>query len=418
MGLGLVVGGSVASCANGDPTGLGGEAASASTAGSSQAGKGGTASAGRGQGGMSTGGVTATGGVSASGGSGGAGTGTGGSAGGSSGNGVGGSVSSGGTTGGITTGGASGSGAMSGMAGSTASGGTTGGACDDLPPNNGQTCVNAVSYGWCTQDWLGNSCRRTCGKCTGGGTGGTNGTGGMNGGSGNSGGNVAPPPDIQGGMQAWGSRYWDCCKPACGWSANVGGRSPAKSCDKSGNSLGDVNAKNACESGGSAFACWSDRPWSVGDKLSYGFVAKNDTCGRCYHVQFTGTSHNGSQDMSTQALAGKHMIVQVINNGAIASDQFDFLIPGGGVGLLDACSNQWGTSDLGAQYGGFLAGCNGDKTCVKNKCQQVFAGKQDLLDGCDWFLGWFAAADNPNFTYEKIACPAEITQRSGLSDPG
>src|SRR5262249_20274649 len=157
-------------------------------------------------------------------------------------------------------------------------------------------------------------------------------------------------------------------------------------------------------------ACWDDRPWQVGDKLSYGFVAKNDTCGRCYHIQFTGQSHNGSQDMSAQGLNGKHMIVQVINNGAIAADQFDILIPGGGVGLLNACTNQWNSSDLGAQYGGFLAGCNGDHTCVKNKCQQVFAGKQDLLDGCDWFLGWFGGADNPTFTYEKIACPAAITQ--------
>lgn len=337
-------------------------------------------------GGMSVAGTTANGGTLAMGGSGGSqgGTGTGGTLS-SGGNGVGGTSMGAGTGGTVASGGSGGSGAMSGMGGTFPNGGRGGSA--------------------------GGAGRM--------GSGGMAGSGGTtsSGGSGNSSG-VAPPPDIQGGMTAWGSRYWDCCKPACGWSAHVSNGSPAHSCDKSGNVLGDNNAKNACESGGNAYACFSDRPWQVGDKLSYGYVAKNDTCGRCFHIQFTGTSHNGSQDMSSQSLVGKHMIVQVINNGAIASDQMDFLIPGGGVGALDACTNNQLSGDLGAQYGGFLAGCNGDHACVQNKCNTVFAGKQDMLDGCTWFLGWFNGADNPNFTYQKIACPSEITQRSGLNDPG
>jgi hypothetical protein len=112
------------------------------------------------------------------------------------------------------------------------------------------------------------------------------------------------------------------------------------------------------------------------------------------------------------------MIVQVINNGGVAQDQFDLLIPGGGVGALNACSTQWGSSDLGAQYGGFLAGCNGSTSCVQQKCQSIFGDKPDLLAGCNWFLGWFGAADNPNMTAKQIACPALLKQWSGLSDPG
>lgn len=190
-------------------------------------------------------------------------------------------------------------------------------------------------------------------------------------------------------------------------------------CDKSNNVLGDKNAKNACESGGSAFMCWSGVPWAVSDTLALGFAAasgSNYTCGRCYQIQFNGQGHNGSP--GSPQLNNKTMIVQVINNGGVQADQFDLLIPGGGVGLLNACSNQWGTSDLGAQYGGFLAGCNGDKNCVKQKCQTVFNGKPDLLEGCDWFLNWFGGADNPSFIFKQIACPAAITQKSGLSDPG
>src|SRR4029077_1243256 len=129
-----------------------------------------------------------------------------------------------------------------------------------------------------------------------------------------------------------------------------------------------------------------------------------DPCGRCYQLQFTGGSHNGGSNAGTQSLNGKTMIVQVTNIGGIEATQFDLLIPGGGVGANNACSRQWGSSDLGATYGGFLAGCNGSKDCVRNKCTTIFANKPDLLAGCNWFLGWFNAADNPNFVYQRIAC--------------
>jgi hypothetical protein len=164
--------------------------------------------------------------------------------------------------------------------------------------------------------------------------------------------------------------------------------------------------------------CWSGVPWQVGPNLSYGFAAasgSNYKCGRCYQLQFTGGGHDGQNN---SAVNGKMMIVQVINNGGVASDQFDILVPGGGVGQFNACSKQWGTSDLGAQYGGFLAGCNGNKSCVQQKCQTVFGDKPDLLAGCNWFLGWYGGADNPTMQAKQIACPSMIKQKSGLSDPG
>jgi len=136
----------------------------------------------------------------------------------------------------------------------------------------------------------------------------------------------------------------------------------------------------------------------------------NYSCGRCYQLQFNGSGHNGASNN----LNGKMMIVQIINNGGVASDQFDLLIPGGGVGALNACSNQWGVnnSDLGAQYGGFLANCSGDlnakKSCVMNKCNQIFANRADLLAGCTWFVNWFEVADNPNMVVKEITCPAML----------
>jgi hypothetical protein len=224
-----------------------------------------------------------------------------------------------------------------------------------------------------------------------------------------------PPPITSGGQNAWASRYWDCCKPACGWTGNTGGRTPVRSCNMQNQPLSGYMDRNACEGGGTAFMCWNGAPWQVGPNLSYGYVAAsgpNYSCGKCFQLQFTGSSHNGNS-ASTAALNGKTMIVQVINNGGVAQDQFDLLIPGGGVGALNACSNQWGVSnsDLGAQYGGFLAGCNGNTSCVQQKCQQIFGNKPDLLAGCNWFLGWYGAADNPNLIYKEIACPQMLKDR-------
>jgi hypothetical protein len=196
-----------------------------------------------------------------------------------------------------------------------------------------------------------------------------------------------------------------------------------KSCDRNNQSLGgNYDVQNACDGNANgAYMCWSGAPWSVSDSLSYGFAAVTGSsyvCGRCYQLQFTGSGHSGANGGAV-ALNGKTMIVQVINNGGVGGDQFDLLIPGGGVGANNACSTQWGSSvDLGQQFGGYLAECNGNQSCVQQKCNDAFSGKPELLAGCNWFLGWFKAADNPNLVFKQIACPAAITQRSGLSDPG
>ncbi|HTQ04011.1 MAG TPA: hypothetical protein VMI54_09145 [Polyangiaceae bacterium] len=378
-------------------------------------------SAGNGSGATTAAGSTSTGASGMHGGMSGAG-GTGGSTGGSSATGgTGGSLSTGGTgTGGSATGGSVGTGGSAGLAtgGGSGTGSSTGGMSGHA--GSGATGAGGRSNG--------GAAGRSSGGASSGGTnnGGMSSGGTSNGGSsgfGNNGG-VAPPADISGGSQGWASRYWDCCKPACGWTGNTNGRNPIKSCDKSDNTLSDNNATNACQGGGTAFMCWKDAPWAVGDDLAYGFAAasgSNYVCGRCFHIQFDGGTHNGGMQAASASLKGKHMIVQVINNGGVQNDQFDLLIPGGGVGALNACTSngdQLGSVDLGAQYGGLLTECNGDVGCTQQKCNTAFAGKQDLLDGCNWFLTWFAGADNPSFTYKQIACPSDITNLSGLPDSG
>ena len=311
----------------------------------------------------------------------------------------------------------------SGGDGSASSGASTGGAS-----TGGKDGASTGGKGGTSTGGKGGTSGATGGK--GGTSGGKGGSGGMSGGNSQGGAAgaavVVQPPPLTDGTPGWATRYWDCCKPACGWQERVGaGRTPIQSCTQDDQPLSDVKARNACESGGTAYMCHALQPWAVSDTLSYGYAAVskgNDFCGKCYQLQFTGGSHNSNVDAGSKALLGKTMIVQAINNGGVGGDQFDLLVPGGGVGALDACSKQWGTTDLGERYGGFFLACQKandfdyakSKACATAKCESVFANKPELLTGCKWFTGWFGAPDNPAVTYKEVTCPDAITKNSGL----
>jgi hypothetical protein len=238
------------------------------------------------------------------------------------------------------------------------------------------------------------------------------GAGGSSSSSTSNGGSISVQP-ITNGSDGWASRYWDCCKPSCSWPENAGGKTPVAICSQDNAKMSDAKAQSACN-GGSAYVCWDMAPWAVSDNVAYGFAAFNGVpCGTCYQIQFTGGTHNGKAE-SCKALSGKTMFVQVTNIGGIGQGQFDIMVPGGGVGDFDACTKQWGSSDLGARYGGFLSACNGDKSCVQTKCNTVFASKPTLKAACNWFVDWYGAADNPTLKYQKVNCPAELTAKSGM----
>ncbi|HKU38548.1 MAG TPA: hypothetical protein VJR89_10385 [Polyangiales bacterium] len=255
--------------------------------------------------------------------------------------------------------------------------------------------------------------------------------------TGNSGSATMPPTGTSNGTtregcDGYATGYWDCCKPHCSWPGNVpGGTSPLATCDKGDRSLGsNADARSACDAGGSAYQCHSLVPWAINDKLSYGYAAvaasaDRDVCGKCYELQFTGSSHNSEPDQGSTSLAGKSLIVQAINIGSdVQGGQFDVLIPGRGVGMFDACSSQWGVAraDLGEQYGGLLLMCqkqqgrNNDaavKACVMQSCMNVFEahGLTELAAGCEWFVNWFGVADNPKLKYRQVSCPAELANK-------
>ena len=242
-----------------------------------------------------------------------------------------------------------------------------------------------------------------------------------------------PPPLDDKACNGYATRYWDCCKAHCGWAGNVNpGTTPIESCDKADMSHGPVyDIPSACQAPqeGSAFTCYSGAPWAVTPTLAYGFAAvpaQGDICGRCYQLEFDGTGHYNAQDPGSVALTGKTMIVQATNIGFdVGGGQFDVMTPGGGVGAFDACSFQWNVdkAELGATYGGFMTYCQQQsqdhatqKQCVLDRCAAVFdePGLAELKAGCEWYVGWYEAADNPNLKFQEVACPAALVAISGI----
>ena len=198
------------------------------------------------------------------------------------------------------------------------------------------------------------------------------------------------------------TRYWDCCKPSCGWpkKGNLV-KGPVLTCDRGDNPLNDGgNTRSGCDSGGSAFMCSSQEPFATNQTHSFGFAAvriagkqETDWCCACYELTFT-----------SGPVSGKKMIVQAINTGGdLGQNHFDLAIPGGGVGLFNACTNQYGAppNGWGERYGGVRS---------RSDCNN-FPAK--LKAGCLWRFDWFGGADNPGVSFKQVACPAVLTAKSG-----
>lgn len=199
------------------------------------------------------------------------------------------------------------------------------------------------------------------------------------------------------------TRYWDCCKGSCAWDGKADVSSPVKTCDIDDNPITDTNAQSGCN-GGDAYMCSDQSPWAVNSTMAYGFGAvhipggsESSWCCACYELTFTSTS-----------IEGKKMIIQATNTGAdLAQGQFDIAMPGGGVGIYNGCTDEWGapSSGWGAQYGGISS----------NTCNEFPSA---LQPGCDWRFDWFEGADNPTVDYKQVTCPKAITDKTGCVRAG
>lgn len=106
------------------------------------------------------------------------------------------------------------------------------------------------------------------------------------------------------------TRFWDCCKPSCGWENKAKFNRPVETCKADGSHI-DFKAGTGCK-GGEGYLCSSQQPWAVNDTFSYGFAGVFFTghqadietfwCCACYQLDFTD-----------EPLRGKSMIVQASN---------------------------------------------------------------------------------------------------------
>jgi len=197
------------------------------------------------------------------------------------------------------------------------------------------------------------------------------------------------------------TRYWDCCKPSCAWNYKAKVTEEVRSCLKDGSRPPNAWTTSGC-GGGTAFMCNDQQPWAINDHLSYGFAAANISgsdeeqwCCACFRIKFTSTS-----------IAGKEMIVQITNTGGdLGENHFDIQMPGGGVGLFDGCSPQFGVdaSKWGERYGGLTS---------ESGCDIL---PKVLQPGCHWRFGWFENADNPAIEFEEVLCPKELVDITGCA---
>jgi hypothetical protein len=193
----------------------------------------------------------------------------------------------------------------------------------------------------------------------------------------------AGPPQLSHGRS---TRYWDCAKPTCAWKFGV------RSCAKDGATPIPASEQSGANGGG-AFACDSQQPFAGDDGKAYGFAAVSDEslCCKCYELEFTDT-----------VVAGKRMVVQIVNTGPHDVGHFDIAMPGGGIGGTDGCTAQFGSGpDWGQLYGGHY---------TRDKC---YAIPSQLLEGCLFRYDWFAGAVNPSFEYAEVSCPTTLSDRSG-----
>jgi len=217
---------------------------------------------------------------------------------------------------------------------------------------------------------------------------------------------VVPTPN---GLKGSGSttRYWDCCKPSCAWAGNLNGTKkthPTRSCKADGDVTEGVNAVSGCETGnlGTAYMCTDQEPHVYNDTLTLAFVAASFASGGGADVSKCCTCL--VLTFSDAKLKNKKLLVQVTNTGSdLSKNHFDIAIPGGGVGIFNACSNQWKapTDGWGDRYGGV-------KTI--EECSKLPA---KLQDGCKWRFDWFGGADNPTVDFYEVNCPSELTDLSG-----
>ena len=231
-------------------------------------------------------------------------------------------------------------------------------------------------------------------------------------------------PNIQtkgGGGSGWATRYWDCCAPHCSWPQNTGYLS--KTCDSRGKN--PTGGGGSICSGGGQTTCTSHIPFTIDgcSDMAFAFAAvpgqNGGDCGKCFQLTFKGTGKY-STDANHKAIKGKKLIIMTTNIGHdVQPGQFDILIPGGGFGAFNGCSQMGWNIQNSEQYGGLLSDCEkasdykpaATLSCLKEKCNSSFGSDEESKKGCMFLADWMHAAGNPEHDFVEVECPQELKQK-------
>ncbi|EDU48608.1 endoglucanase 1 precursor [Pyrenophora tritici-repentis] len=200
------------------------------------------------------------------------------------------------------------------------------------------------------------------------------------------------------------TRYWDCCKPSCGWNGKADFSSPVESCTADDKPT-DAASGTGCN-GGTAFSCSGQQPWAINDTVAYGFAGafiepslthggiEDAWCCACYQLTFT-----------SEPLIGKSMIVQASNTAydVTATNRFSLAIPGGNTTSTNACAKQYGVDQS-------VFGQNMEGVRSLDDCENL---PENLRAGCQFRFDWFKDASYPSANFKRVVCPAEITAKTG-----
>ncbi|KAF2257263.1 glycoside hydrolase family 45 protein [Trematosphaeria pertusa] len=200
------------------------------------------------------------------------------------------------------------------------------------------------------------------------------------------------------------TRFWDCCKPSCGWNGKASFNRPVLSCTADDKPT-DIQAGTGCGDGGTAFLCSDQQPWAVNDTFSYGFAGiflvpsltdnhiEDAWCCACYQLNFT-----------SDPLRGKTMIVQASNTAydVNTANRFSLAVPGGNTTSHDACARQYGVDQN--VFGTTDAGVSSKEDCDKLP--------EALQAGCQWRFDWFEDASYPTATFKRVPCPQVLTDKT------
>ena len=133
------------------------------------------------------------------------------------------------------------------------------------------------------------------------------------------------------------TRYWDCCKPSCGWPGKANVSQPVTSCDSLNRPLGNASDPSSCQHG-TSYMCADQAPWEVNSTLAYGFAGvyfalygpnEYQTCCACYELTFTSGSN-----------VGRKMIIQATDTVyGVQTDTINLAVCRISLSFCDCCAD-------------------------------------------------------------------------------